>query len=127
MLDQRGDVSTIASYVKKKSTEVGRGAKQHQQQSIIRQRGDDGVALLVLEYRSVHGTLKRGSAEALCFRDEGGHTRREVFIVQPGRGETVDQQSVFAQDENGINSGSLTERGCKVSDVGHLSGERLRS
>jgi hypothetical protein len=120
MLNQGRDVSTIPTYVKKKSTEISRGSKQNQKQRIVRERGHDSVSLLVLEYRSVERTLKRRATEALRLRDECRNPRGEVFIVEAGRGESFDQQTVFPKHENGIDSGSLAERCGEISDVGHL-------
>jgi hypothetical protein len=127
MLYQGRDVSTVATYVKKKSTEIRRRTKQNQQQSVVGKCGNDRVPFLVLEYRGVDRTLERRAAQALSFRNQCGHPRGEIFVVEAGRGESFDQQPVFAQNENGINSRSLAERGGKVSNVGHLSGEKLRS
>jgi hypothetical protein len=120
MLNQGRDVSTIPTYVKKKSTEISRGSKQNQEQRIVCQRGHDCVTLLVLEYRRVQRTLKGRSAEALRLRDECRNPRGKVFIVETGSSESFDQQTVFPQHENGIDSGSLAERCGEISDVGHL-------
>jgi hypothetical protein len=120
MLNQGRDVSTIPTYVKKKSTEISRGSKQNQEQRIVCERGHDSVSLLVLEYGSVERTLKRRTAEGLRLCDECRNPRGEVFIVEAGSGESFDQQTVFPQHENGIDSGSLAERCSEISDVGHL-------
>jgi len=120
MLNQGCDVSTIPTYVKKKSTEIGRGSKQNQAQTVVCARGHDSVSLLVLGYGSVEWTRKCRAAEGLCLRHECRNPRREVFIVEAGSGESFDQQTVFPQHENGIDSGSLAERCGEISDVGHL-------
>jgi len=40
-------------------------------------------------------------------------------LFHPGRGKSFDQQTVFSQYENGINSGALAKRARKISYVGH--------
>src|SRR2546423_149009 len=123
-LDQGSDVAAIAAHIKEKPTQVGRWAQQNQQQRVVSKRSDDRVSLLVFQNRRVQRTLNCRATETLRFRNERWNASGEIFVVESRRGKAFNQESVLSEHENGVNSGSLTERGCKVSDVGHL---RVRS
>jgi hypothetical protein len=73
----------------------------------------------MLEYRRVHWSLDCRLAETLGFGHECRNARGEIFVVQPGGGKPFDQQTVFSQYENRVNSWALPKRARKISDVGH--------
>ena len=81
--------------------------QEDQQQSLIGERSDDCIALLVLENRGVERTVKGRFAETLRLRDESRDACREVLCVQSRRGKTLNEKSVFSQHKNGINSRTL--------------------
>src|SRR5437762_6206473 len=118
-LDQGCDVAAVPAYVKEKAAEISRWTEQDQEQRVVSKGSDDCVTLLVLENRGVERSLNRRPTETLGFRDEGGNSGSEVFVVESRCGEPFDQQAVLSQHENGVNSRALAKRGCEVSDVGH--------
>ncbi|GAC1413704.1 MAG: hypothetical protein NVSMB53_11470 [Gemmatimonadaceae bacterium] len=73
----------------------------------------------MLEDGGIHGPLNGGQSEGFSFRNESWNASGEILIVQSGCGEAFDQQTVFSQYENGVNSGALAKRAREISDVGH--------
>lgn len=73
----------------------------------------------MLEYCGIESSLDSCAAECFRFRDECGHTRSQIFIVETRGSETFDQQSVTSQYQNRIDSRTLTKRAREISDVGH--------
>ena len=80
----------------------------------------------MLEYCRIESSLHGGVAEGFCFRDERGHSRSQILIVETWGSETFDQQSVASQNQNRIDSRTLTKRAREISDVGHGGGETAK-
>jgi hypothetical protein len=71
--------------------------------------------------------LQRRPPETLRFGYQRRNPSGEILGIETRSGESFYQQAIFAQYQNGVNSGSLSKRARKISDVGHLVGEKLRS
>src|SRR2546430_11217662 len=117
--DQSGDVAAVPAYIEQQPTQICRWPKQYEQQGVVSKCCYDRVSLLVLEYRCVQRTLNGRAAETLRLRHQCGNPCRQVFVVETRRGKTLDEEAVLSKHENGVNSGSLAERGGEISDVGH--------
>jgi hypothetical protein len=112
-------VATVAAELEEELADVGVGLGEDEEDGILGNDGDDGQTARVLEdgRRQLAATCRE--TEVVSRRDNQWNVSGDILGGQSGDRLAIDQQSIAAQDDRGVDPFALPDCRDEVTDGGH--------
>src|SRR5690242_12601733 len=117
--DKCGNGVSVATEFEEEVSNIGVLLDEDEKERLLRQYGDDRVALFVLEYRRHELAATGGTGELFRGVDDRRDVRGDVLGVEVRQHLAVDEQPVAAEDDRRFDPFTLSNRAHEVANCGH--------